>query len=139
MVHLVVHLVPQIEALGPMYLYEMWTYECFMSILNGYVSTRARPEASMIEGCCTDEATESGGPFRNSILKYQVAIGLPLSRHEGRLYGSGRMGRKSFIPPDYNTVLEAQHNILHQLAIMEPFIQQHINKLHEQNPGHTDD
>jgi hypothetical protein len=91
MVHLVVHLVPQIEALGPMYLHEMWTYECFMSILNGYVSTHARPEASMIEGYCTEEAIESGGPFCNSILKDQVAIGLPPSRHEGRLYGSGRM------------------------------------------------
>ena len=95
MVHLVVHLVPQIEALGPMYLHEMWTYERFMSILNGYVSTRARPEASMIEGYCTEEAIESGGPFCNSILKDQVAIGLPPSRHEGRLYGSRRMGRKS--------------------------------------------
>jgi hypothetical protein len=37
MVHLVVHLVPQIEALGPMYLHEIWMYERFMSILNGYV------------------------------------------------------------------------------------------------------
>jgi hypothetical protein len=69
MVHLVVHLVPEIEALGPMYLHEMWTYERFMSILNGYVSTRARPEPSMIEGYCTEEAIESGGPFCNSILK----------------------------------------------------------------------
>jgi hypothetical protein len=40
-----------------------------MSILNGYVSTRARPEASMREGYCTEEAIESGGPFCNSILK----------------------------------------------------------------------
>jgi hypothetical protein len=48
----------------------MWTYGCFMSILNGYVSTRARPEASMIEGYCTEEAIESRGPFFNSILKY---------------------------------------------------------------------
>jgi hypothetical protein len=69
MVHLVVHLVPQIEALGPMYLHEMWTYEHFMSILNGYVSTRAHPEASMIEGYCTKEAIELGGPFYNSRLK----------------------------------------------------------------------
>jgi hypothetical protein len=98
MVHLVVHLVPQIEALGPMYLHEMWTYECFMSILNGYVSTRPRPEPSMIEGYCTEEAIESGGPFCNNILKDQVVIGLPPSRHKGRLYGSGTMGRKSFIP-----------------------------------------
>jgi hypothetical protein len=49
----------------------------------------------MIEGYCTEEAIESGGPFCNSILKDQVAIGLPPSRHEGRLYGSRRMGRKS--------------------------------------------
>jgi hypothetical protein len=50
MVHLVVHLMPQIEALGPMYLHEMWTYERFMSILNIYVSIHACSEASMIEG-----------------------------------------------------------------------------------------
>jgi hypothetical protein len=49
------------------------------------------------------------------------------------------MVRKSFIPTDYNTVLEAHHSILHQLEIMEPFIQQHINELREQNPGQTDD
>jgi hypothetical protein len=79
MVHLVVLLVPQIEALGPMYLHEMWMYECFMSILKCFVSTRACPEASMIEGYCTEEAIESGGPFCNSILKDQVAIGLPSS------------------------------------------------------------
>jgi hypothetical protein len=79
MVHLVVHLVPQIEALGHMYLHEMWTYERFMSILNGYVSTRARPEVSMVERYLTEEAIESGGPFGNRVLKDQVAIGLPPS------------------------------------------------------------
>ena len=69
MVHLVVHLVSQIEALGPMYLHEMWMYECFMSILNGYMSTRARPEVSMLEGYITEEAIESRGPFCNRVLK----------------------------------------------------------------------
>jgi hypothetical protein len=39
-----------------MYLHEMWMYESFMSILNGYVSTQARPETSMIEGYYTKEA-----------------------------------------------------------------------------------
>jgi len=92
MVHLVVHLVPQIQALGPMYLHEMWMYERFMSILNSYVSIHARPEASMIEGYYTDEVIESGGPFCNSVLKDQVAICLPPTRHEGRLHGSGRIG-----------------------------------------------
>jgi hypothetical protein len=69
MVHLMVHLVPQIEELGPMYLHGIWTYQHFMSISNGYVPTRARPDAFMIEGYYTEEAIESGGPFCNSILK----------------------------------------------------------------------
>jgi hypothetical protein len=139
MVHLVVHLVPQIEALGPMYLHEMWTYERFMSILNGYVSTRARPEASMVEGYLTEEAIEFGAPFCNRVLKDQVAIGLPPSRHAGRLNGRGRTGKKLFIPQDYNTVLEAHHSILHQLSIMEPLIEEHIDELREHNHGHTDE
>ena len=79
MVHLVVHLVAQIEALGPMYLHKMWMYERFMSILNGYVSNRAHPEGSMIEAYTTEEAIEFGGPFFNKCLKDQNAIGLPLS------------------------------------------------------------
>ena len=83
-----------------------------MSILNDYVSTHARLVASMIEEYCTEEAIEFGGPFCNSVLKDQVAIGLPLSIHEGRLHGSGRIRQKSFIPPNYSTVLEAHHNIL---------------------------
>jgi hypothetical protein len=40
-----------------------------MSILNGYVSTHARPEASMVEGYLTEEAIESGDPFYNRVLK----------------------------------------------------------------------
>jgi hypothetical protein len=50
-----------------------------MSILNGYVSTRAHPEVSMVEGYLTEEAIESRGPFYNRVLKDQVTIGLPPS------------------------------------------------------------
>ena len=69
MVHVVVHLVLQTEALGPMYLHEMWTYERFMSILYGYVSTHGHLEASMVEGYLTEEVIESRGPFCNRVLK----------------------------------------------------------------------
>ena len=110
-----------------------------MSILNVYVSNRAHPEGSMIEAYTTEEAIESGGPLCNKCLKDQIAIGFSLSRHEGRFYGKGRMGRKSFIPSDYNTILEAHHIILHQLSIMEPLIKQHMNELREQNNGHIED
>jgi len=46
----------------------------------------------MIEGHCTEEAIESRGPFCNNVLKDEVAIALPPSRHDGRLHGSGRIG-----------------------------------------------
>ena len=48
--HLMIRMVDQIRALGPLYLHEMGTYERFMSILNRYILNRAQPEGSMIEG-----------------------------------------------------------------------------------------
>ena len=56
--HLMIHMVDQIRALGPLYLHEMWTYEHFMSILNRYVLNRAYPEGSMIKGYNTEEVIE---------------------------------------------------------------------------------
>ena len=47
--HLMIHMVDQIRALGPLYLHEMWTYEHFMSILNRYILNHAYFEGSMIE------------------------------------------------------------------------------------------
>jgi hypothetical protein len=49
MPHLMIHMVHQIESLGPCYLHEMWSYERFMSVLSRYVHNRAYPEGSMIE------------------------------------------------------------------------------------------
>jgi len=49
------------------------------------------------------------------------------------------MGRKSFILPNYNIVLEAHYSILQQLIIMDPFIEQHMKELREENPGCTND
>jgi hypothetical protein len=34
MVHLMIHMVHQVQALGPCYLHEMWSYERFMSVLS---------------------------------------------------------------------------------------------------------
>jgi len=85
----------------------------------------------MIDAYTTEEVIESGGPFCNNLLKDQVSIGLPPLRHEGRLDGRGRMGRKSFIPSDYNIVQEAHYSILQQLEIMDPFIELHMNSIRE--------
>jgi hypothetical protein len=39
------HMVDQIQELGPVYLHEMWTYERFMSTLNRYVGEYPRGRA----------------------------------------------------------------------------------------------
>jgi len=49
------------------------------------------------------------------------------------------MGKKTLLPNDYNTVLEAHHSVLHQLLIMEPLINQHIKEVHKHNHGYTED
>ena len=41
MPHLMMHMVDQIQDLGPVYLHQMWTYERFMSTLNRYVHNLA--------------------------------------------------------------------------------------------------
>jgi hypothetical protein len=58
MEHLIVHIVPQIIEIGPLYLHQMWAYERYMSVLKGYVRNRAHPEGSMIEGYTTEEVVE---------------------------------------------------------------------------------
>jgi hypothetical protein len=91
--HLMIHMVDQIRALGPLYLHEMWMYEHFMSILNRYVLNRAHPEGSMIEGYSTEEVIESCLGY----LKHNVSLGLPIPHFLGRLEGVCTVGRKIFI------------------------------------------
>ena len=95
--HLMIHMVDQIRALGPLYLHEMWTYKHFMSVLNRYVLNRAHPEGSMIEGYSTEEVTESCLGY----LKDNVSLGLPIPHFLGRLEGVGTVGRKIFINKDF--------------------------------------
>nr|ABG22598.1 transposon protein, putative, CACTA, En/Spm sub-class [Oryza sativa Japonica Group] len=97
MQHLIVHIVPQIIALGSLYLHQMWPFERYMSILKDYVRNRAHPEGSMIEGYTTEEVVECCIDY----LKDGKAIGLP------------------------------------QLAIVEPYIEQHLHELQATNVGRS--
>ena len=103
-----IHMVHQIQALGPCYLHEMWSYERFMSVLSRYVHNRAYPEGSMIEGYSTKEVIECCQEY----LKVQKGIGKPDSRHKGRLAGKGTSGRKVFIDHDYKEVSRAHYSVL---------------------------
>nr|ABB47202.2 transposon protein, putative, CACTA, En/Spm sub-class [Oryza sativa Japonica Group] len=135
MEHLMVHIVPQIVALGPLYLHQMWSYERYMAVLKGYVWNRAHPEGSMVEGYNTEEVVECCIDY----LKDGKTIGIPVPRHEGRLTGRGTVGKKRFVDLEYKFVSEAHFSVLHQLAIVEPYIDQHLELLRSENKGRTDD
>ena len=95
-----IHLVHQIEALGPSFLHEMLSYEQFMSVLSRYMHNRIHPEGSMIEGYNFEEVVECCQEW----LKVQRGIGNPDSHHKGRLAGKGTSGRKVFLDNDYREV-----------------------------------
>jgi hypothetical protein len=66
-------------------------------------------------------------------------VGLPKSRHEGRLSGKETIGRKRFINEDNQQLEKAHASVLQQLAIVEPFIVQHENEIRDENDSQTED
>ena len=116
-----------------MYLTEMWPYERFMSILNHYVHNHAHPKGSMIERYCAEEVIEACQDYLQEEDKR--ALGLPVTRHKGRLAGKDSKGRKTFIDKEYTQVEEEHSCVLQYLSVMEPFIEEHIALVRAENPG----
>jgi hypothetical protein len=88
----------------------------------------------MIEGYTTEEVVECCIDY----LKEGKAIGLPVPQHEGRLSGRGTKGQKRIHDDDYKKVKEAHFTVLQQLAIVEPYIDQHLKELQAMNTGRSD-
>jgi hypothetical protein len=129
MEHYMIHLAEQIFVLGPSYMHYMYPYERHMVVMKGYVLNHAHPEGSMKEGYTTEEAIE----FYADYIKDEKPIGIPVSQHHGRLSGKGTKGAKSIIDATYERVREAHFNIMHQLAVMKPYVEKHLEELHEKN------
>jgi hypothetical protein len=79
--HLVIHLVDQIDTLGPLYLHSIFPYERYLAVLKSYVRNRAHPEGSIMEGYTTEEVVECYADY----VKDEKRIGLPIPLHESRL------------------------------------------------------
>jgi hypothetical protein len=60
----------------------------------------------------------------------QNPIGVPLSRHEGRLSGVGTMGKRS-VTPDADAFQKAHFTVIQQLHLAN----EHKRQLHEDNPN----
>ena len=91
-----IHMANQITELRPMYFHQMSTYEWFMSTLNRYMRNNTFPEGSMMESYHTEESIDCCIDY----IKDRRAVGLPVSRHEGRLSGRGTIGKKRFVNSD---------------------------------------
>jgi hypothetical protein len=87
-----------------------------------------------MEGYTIEEVVE----LCTDYVKDEKRIGLSIPLHEGRLRGRGRMGQKSFVDRDYNSVSEAHFSVLQQLEIVVSYIKEHLSELHRDNNGRTE-
>jgi hypothetical protein len=90
MEHYMIHLVDQIFVLVPTYMHHMYSNERHMVVIKGYVRNRAHTKGSMIKGYTIEDVIECCVDY----MKDGNPIGLPVSRHHGRLPGKGIKGHK---------------------------------------------
>ncbi|XP_066159865.1 uncharacterized protein [Oryza sativa Japonica Group] len=133
MVHLTVHLVKQTKICGPAFMREMWPFERYIGILKSYVRNRAKPEGSIIEGYMTEEAIE----FCIDYMAETDPIGVPSSRHKGRLAGVGTTGRKRIVL-DQASYAQAHFAVLQHMAEVTPYFEEHLAKVRQDNIGRSD-
>jgi hypothetical protein len=112
----------------------MFLYERYLAVLKSNEQNHAHPEGSIMEAYTTEEVVECCVDY----VKDGKRIGLPIPLHEGRLRRRGRMGQKSVVDQDYNSVSESHFSVLQQLEIAAPYIEEHLSKLRRDNIDHTE-
>ena len=135
MTHVLVHLVEEIAILGPVFLHNMFPFERFMGVLKKYVHNRARPEGSISKGHETEEVIE----FCVDFIPDLKPIGVPESRHEGRLSGKGTLGPNSIICRDGHSWAQAHYTVLQNSTLVAPYIDEHKNIVRSKHPEQSDD
>jgi len=90
----------------------------------------------MIERYCAEEVIEACQDYLRE--EDRRALGLPVTRHKGRLAGKGSKGRKTFINKEYTQVEEAHSCVLQYLTMMEPFIEKHNALIRAENPWRSE-
>ncbi|XP_076886636.1 uncharacterized protein LOC143536558 [Bidens hawaiensis] len=133
MVHLISHIVQEIKACGPVFLRYMYPFERYMSVLEGYVRNRHRPEGGIIEGYTSEEVIE----FWQGYVKGLDSVGIPKTRHSGRLDGHARVGFKTF-SPSHEDLHDAHFVVLKHMTCLAPYANEHMQMLRLTHPGKDD-
>ena len=131
--HLTTHLVKETRYLGPVFLHHMYPYERFMSVLNKYTKNRALPEGCMVQGFSTEEVVE----YCLGFIDPKNPIGIPKSRHEGRLAGRGILGEKTFIP-ELDAYEQAHFLVWQHTEEVSIYIDEYKEVLRQVNPERSE-
>ena len=123
MTHVLVHLCEEINVLGPVFLHNMFPFERFMGVLKKYVRNRARTEGSISKGHENEEVIE----FCADFIPDLKPIGVPESRHKGRLDGKGTLGGDQIICIDGHSLTQAHYTVLQNSALVAPYMGEHKN------------
>ena len=105
-----------------------------MGVLKKYVHNCARPEGSIAKGYRIEEAIEFCVDF---ILDLDL-IGVPKSRHEGRLSGKGTLGKKAYIGKEDDYFRKAHYIVLQNSSLVDPYIEVHKDIVRSEFPGRTE-
>ena len=132
MVHVVLHLVREIKLCGPVFLRWCYPFERNMGTLQDKVRNPAHPEASIVQGIVSDEV----GNFIVEHLDIAEPIGLPTSRHDGRLEGKGTIGSKLMVP-SRESRMQAHLYVLHHVPEVHPYLNEHMDILRAQHSSRT--
>jgi Domain of unknown function (DUF4218) len=112
-----------------MFLRYMYPFERAMGQLEGLVRSRSRPERSTVEGYITEDVID----FYTSYLERVEPIGLPKSRHDGRLQCVGIIKYK-LVTVGLELRQKTYLKVLQHLAVVAPYVNELLTNLRENNP-----
>ncbi|KAL0556752.1 hypothetical protein IC582_005268 [Cucumis melo] len=131
MVHLVVHLVREIEFCGPVHLRWMYPFERYMKVLKTYVRNRNRLEGSMVENYIVEEAIE----FCYEFIAGVSSIGLNSSVIKKNSNMDRALSASSFIRPSKEQLDQAHLYVIQNVNDVLPYVEQHMESLRKLNSG----
>jgi hypothetical protein len=132
-VNFTTHLIKEIKLLGDVFLHQIYAYDRFNDILKSFIRNQAYPEGSMVPGYYTEKAIEWDLNYAN----LSNLIGVPKSRHEGRLTCKGTIGKKA-ITPDLNLFCCSHFHVLQQMSIVSKYLDEHKEVFLGDNPGRNE-
>nr|GEW72261.1 hypothetical protein [Tanacetum cinerariifolium] len=100
----------------------------YMGFLKGYVRNRSRPKGSIVEGYVSEEVVS----FCTSYIDGIPYIGVPESRHEGRLEGKGTIGCND-VTLNNDDLEQAHFIVLQNMSSIAPYIHEHMLLLKRNN------